>query len=342
MTGLSNSAKALSFAFDQIFGTQPQSNKAFFLRAEPLEGAARLWQRGILNVQSCKPIHDRLQEDGCRVAAELTGSDYDLGLLLITKHKQENLANLARCWMALRPGGLLICVGGNDLGVSSIEKALKSLIRQPASLSKHHCKVLWGQRGEHIPEPLTQWAEAGCLQSVPSLGCWSQPGIYNWNKIDAGSALLVQALPGDLRGRAADLGAGWGYLSQQLLQRSPKIITLDLFEAEELALSAAKINLEPFAAAAHVRFHWHDIAQGLPPSAFDLVVMNPPFHDGKATDIALGRAFITAAAQSLVPGGRLFMVTNRQLPYEETLKSAFKTQTLLQESAVYKVISAVR
>jgi len=383
MKAISNTAKALSFAFEQIFDVPPEPNKAFFLRAEPLEGAAQIWQRGILNVQSFKPIYDRLQKDGCPVIPELehralnlmqvaTGehcangqaggclrpasdlqdadlphhslndTDFDLGVLLITKHKQENLANLARAWMALRPGGRLICVGGNDVGVSSIEKAFKGAFDRPASLSKHHCKVLWGVRGDTIPEILPHWAEAGRLQIVPSLACWSQPGIYNWNKIDAGSALLAQALPDDLHGRAADLGAGWGYLSQQLLLRGQKITSIDLFEAEELALNAAKANLEPHAAAAALRFHWHDIAQGLPPTAFDLVVMNPPFHDGKAVNIELGRAFITSAAQALVPGGRLFMVANRQLPYEETLNTAFSTQTLLHENAIYKVLSAVR
>lgn len=338
MKAISNTAKALSFAFDQLFATPPAPDTAFFLRAEPLDGAAQVWQRGILNQQSFKPMHERLQEEGCAVSPDLDGAGFDLGLLLITKHKQENLANLAKAWTALRPGGRLICVGGNDVGISSIEKAFKSVFEQPASLSKHHCKVLWGLRGETAPDSLAQWAEAGRLQQLPSLGCWSQPGIYNWNKIDTGSALLVQNLPDDLRGRAADLGAGWGYLSQQLLQRCPKIASIDLYEAEALALNAAKTNLTSGAAS----FHWHDVTQGLPKAAFDLVVMNPPFHDGKAVDIDLGRAFVTSAAQALVPGGRLFMVANRQLPYEEILTSEFSTHALLQETGVYKVMSAVR
>jgi len=339
---ISNTARALSFAFEQIFDVPPAPDTGFFLRAEPLEGPPRIWQRGCLNVQSFKPAYDRLRKDGCSVAADLTGAGFELGVLAITKHKQENLANLARAWMALRPGGRLVCAGANDVGISSVEKAFKLLVDQPRSLSKHHCKVLWGVRGDTPPEPLTGWAEAGRLQIVPSLGCWSQPGLYNWNKIDAGSALLVETLPDDLQGRAADLGAGWGYLSQQLLRHGGKITSIDLFEAEELALTAAKANLEPHAATAALRFHWHDVAQGLPAAAFDLVVMNPPFHDGKAVDIELGRAFLTSAAQGLVPGGKLFLVANRQLPYEEILSAAFSSQTMLVENAVYKVLAAVR
>lgn len=60
--------------------------------------------------------------------------------------------------------------------------------------------------------------------------------------------------------------------------------------------------------------------------------MNPPFHEGRVTDVSLGQSFIAAAASRLKPGGRLLMVANRQLPYELTLKGLFKTVTLLEEA----------
>ena len=53
--------------------------------------------------------------------------------------------------------------------------------------------------------------------------------------------------------------------------------------------------------------------------------MNPPFHDGGTEDQALGQAFIRRAAEALRPGGTLWLVANRHLPYEATLSAAFKT-----------------
>ena len=44
--------------------------------------------------------------------------------------------------------------------------------------------------------------------------------------------------------------------------------------------------------------------------------MNPPFHTRPRADPALGQAMIRKAAAALRRGGRLFMVANRQLPYE--------------------------
>src|SRR3546814_1432619 len=43
--------------------------------------------------------------------------------------------------------------------------------------------------------------------------------------------VAAEHLPADLHGHAADLGAGGGYLSVELLQRCPGITALDLFEA---------------------------------------------------------------------------------------------------------------
>ncbi|CCG42372.1 class I SAM-dependent methyltransferase [Magnetospirillum molischianum] len=290
--------------------------------------------------QGFKPAFETLRQNGVTVVPDLTDDGYDFGLCLITKHKAETLANLGRGWAALKLGGILVCAGSNDVGAGSIERAFKAAIGGVSALSKSHCKVFWAKRGDTIPPTLADWAEAGRTQLVPETGCWSRPGLYNWNKIDAGSALLAKHIPADLSGRVADLGAGWGYLSLALLDRAPAIASLDLFEAEWHAIEAAKLNLSRVASPARLGFHWHDVAAGLPKATFDIVVMNPPFHQGKATDIDLGRAFIAAAAAALVPGGRLLFVANRQLPYEPVVAAHFRSSTTLDETALYKVILA--
>ena len=58
-------------------------------------------------------------------------------------------------------------------------------------------------------------------------------------------------------------------------------------------------------------------------AVMDAVVMNPPFHEGRKADPELGQAFIEAAAGMLGAKGKLYMVANRHLPYEETLERLF-------------------
>ena len=45
-----------------------------------------------------------------------------------------------------------------------------------------------------------------------------EAGIFSADHIDPGSALLAEHLPKNLRGRVADLGAGWGFLSRAALE----------------------------------------------------------------------------------------------------------------------------
>lgn len=89
-------------------------------------------------------------------------------------------------------------------------------------------------------------------------------------------------------------------------------------------------------------FHWCDLTLEGPKRSHDWIVMNPPFHAGRAAEPALGIAFIAAAADALNPGGRLLMVANRNLPYEQTLASRFRTFAVLEETGGYKIIDAVR
>ena len=57
---------------------------------------------------------------------------------------------------------------------------------------------------------------------------------------DPGSLRLAAAFEGRLKGRVADLGAGWGWLAHAALARCPAITAIDLYEADANALDAAR------------------------------------------------------------------------------------------------------
>jgi 16S rRNA (guanine1207-N2)-methyltransferase len=175
------------------------------------------------------------------------------------------------------------------------------------------------------------------LQLVPSLQLWSQPGLFSWNRIDPGSALLAEALP-NLSGDGADFGCGFGFLALEAL-RSEAIKRLHLLDVDGRAISAARRNISDPRAA----FHWADLragAGGL--GVLDFVIMNPPFHDGGAEDQTLGQAFIRQAARVLRKGGTCWLVANRHLPYEGVLTPLFARVTLVLEKGGYKIYEARR
>jgi 16S rRNA (guanine1207-N2)-methyltransferase len=324
---MSQAARALVHAFE-TGALKPQ--RAFFLRAElsPF--------RDVDAEQSFRPEYLRLQKAGWSIVPRIESGAYPLGQLLLTKHKEENFANIARGWSLLAEGGTLVCSGANDDGAASLEKQVGKAFGLDGTLSKFHCRVFWLTRADRNPPDY--WRELVSLRPVGD-GSWlSQPGIFSWDRIDDGSALLAANLPDDLLGQVADFGCGWGYLAREVLASSQAVTRIDLIDAEHRAIEAAQANV----ADARASFHWLDLAQEMAPATYDAVVCNPPFHVGRASEPSLGQSIIAAAARALRPGGRFYMVANRGLPYEPQLKAHFASFETLVDNNKFRVSSAVR
>src|SRR3990167_11093134 len=113
---MSGAGRALVHAFET--GALVQ-RRAFCLRAEFLP------LKDIDAEQSFRPGYLRLKQTGWPVVPRLEGGAYELGLVLLTKHKEENFANIARGWKLLASGGRLVCTGANDDGAASLEKHIR-------------------------------------------------------------------------------------------------------------------------------------------------------------------------------------------------------------------------
>jgi 16S rRNA (guanine1207-N2)-methyltransferase len=323
---VSQASRALAHAFET--GAVAE-RRAFFLRAEDPPFA------DITCEQSFRPDFLKLRDATPRIE----DGAWPLGLVLLTKHKEENFANIARGWGLLEPGGTLVCAGANDDGAASLEKQVGKVFGLAGSLSKFHARVFWIARGERPPPDY--WQKLTTLQPIIGFSTGSaivsQPGTFSWDHIDDGSALLTTGWPQDLAGHVADFGCGWGYLSYVLLAY-PGVKRIDLIDAEYRALEAARANITDDKAS----FHWLDLAREPAPALYDAIVCNPPFHTGRASTPALGQAVIEAAARALRPGGCLYMVANRGLPYEPVLRQHFTSFETLADNNKFRVTRALR
>jgi 16S rRNA (guanine1207-N2)-methyltransferase len=318
----------------------PAPGRTLFLRARA--GAAlEPWRaRGITCEQGFKPWADALAAAGQRVVDAQPGH-FERVLVLSPRQRTESRALLARAVSQAMPGGVVLAAAANNEGARSMQDDLARLAGPVQALSKHHCRVCWtAPLGEGVDRALLeQWLALDAPRRIADGRFLSRPGLFAWDRIDAASALLASCLPADLAGRCADLGAGFGYLSSEVLARCPGVTAIDLYEAEARALALARDNLA--CARVPVGLHWHDVTTGLP-QAYDAIVSNPPFHQGRADEPALGLGFIAAAAAALRPGGRLWLVANRHLPYEAALSSGFTHVRTVREDAGFKVIEAVK
>ena len=226
---------------------------------------------------------------------------------------------------------LVVIDGQRTDGVDSLFKTCRKRLGDLPSITKAHGRLFWFP----ATDAFSDWAAGPPVKG--SHGFYTAAGVFSDGKVDAGSSLLAEALPAKLPARMADLGAGWGYLAQAVLARDG-VTTIDLIEAEAQSLACAQLNINDPRAA----FHWADALQWAAKPGYDGIVMNPPFHTGRAADAGLGRGFIQAAARLLAPHGKLWMVANRHLPYEATMAENFRNVDIIGGNGAFKLFHATR
>ena len=291
--------------------------------------------------QSFKPAADALQAAGHNVAPSIAGT-FDGVLILPPRQREQARATWVRAAALCNEGGWIVAAVANAQGAKSAQADFAALFGMDGHLSKHHCRVFWARRDQaRIDAALRDaWAALDDVRYIADGRYAVRPGVFSSGHVDPGSTLLAQHFPDDVHGHVADLGAGWGYLSDRLLSRNPAIELLDCYEADWHALELARANLAVHVAGCRLDYHWHDATAGLS-GRYDAMISNPPFHDGQgATTPAIGQRFIAVAAAALRPGGRFCMVANRHLPYESVLAQHFGQVHEIAGDTRFKVIEA--
>lgn len=285
--------------------------------------------------QSFKPSYDALMRMGITPHQSLPASAQS-AIVELTRSKPENLANIAKAYALLDMGANLYIDGAKTDGIESILKAIAQRTDVEESYSKSHGKMIWLIKNQQ-ESPFADWVHLADIAKNKD-AFYTAPGIFSSDAIDPASALLCENITHPLRGKGADLGAGWGYLSHHALQNYPAISDLDLFEAEHISLNCAQQNITDKRA----QFHWQDVQTMAVKPLYDFILMNPPFHIARKAEPSIGRSFIERASKMLTAKGRLWLVANKQLAYEATLDTHFKTWSYVTQSSQYKVIYATR
>lgn len=278
---------------------------------------------------------------GSRRIEDLSDESLCAVTVLAPPGTQERAFVLVHAMRTLKPGAGFTVLAPKAAGGTRLMKELAALGAEClADNPKAHYRIVTGQAPRTAPEDGQLWPRVMALsgpQLCAKTGLWTQPGVFSWNRLDPGTALLLSHLP-PLAGRGADYGCGIGHLAIKALA-SAKVSALICADVDRRAVEAARRNIND----PRTSIVWADaVSGGLDATGLDFVVMNPPFHDGGAEDRALGQAFARAAATALRPGGRCWLVANRHLPYEAVLADSFTSVAMRAQANGFKVFEAVR
>ncbi|MEO0733887.1 MAG: methyltransferase [Bacteroidota bacterium] len=127
-----------------------------------------------------------------------------------------------------------------------------------------------------------------------------------------------------------DIGCGNAVIGDRLLVRYPAA-DLVATDVSAVATASARYNV------ARAQVQWTDQVPAPPDPGYDLIVTNPPFHEGHRNTVDISRELFRQAAASLSPAGHLVVVANRHLNYATHLRRLFPTVLTVAESRKFVV-----
>jgi 23S rRNA (guanine1835-N2)-methyltransferase len=185
-------------------------------------------------------------------------------------------------------------------------------------------------------EPPLQIAEYG-------LQLYAGPNVFARDSFDIGARFLIEQLSQlPNAARIADLGCGNGVLGIVAKQKLPAA-QIEFFDESYQAIAAAEKNycanglnlLQPEA-----KFHVDDVFANYSGANFDLILCNPPFHQGHVVGDHIAWQMFAQSRKHLRPGGELWIVGNRHLEYHIKLKKIFGNCRQIASNAKFVVLAA--
>jgi len=268
---------------------------------------------------------------------------FDLVIMRIPR-QTDYLAWLLR-WVnqVLDPSGLIIAGGMiKHLPASSAEVFDELVNPRTVTRARKKARVIVSEPGA---KTLAGWSDQwqGYHLPEPGLRVDALPAVFSRRKLDIGTRELLPFVrqqagllaPGS---RVLDLACGNGVLGLvALAQRQDLDVTFS--DVSSQAVISTRYNVERRFPGATVHFAHSD---GLPAAAsgFDLILLNPPFHEGGVVGDHIALTLFEQSAGMLAPGGRLLLVGNRHLGYHHTLKHSFRRVHQLASTPKFVVFEA--
>jgi 16S rRNA (guanine1207-N2)-methyltransferase len=194
--------------------------------------------------------------------------------------------------------------------------------------SARHCKLFSARLRPApfaLPAHRRQWQHDG-LEII------SYPGVFSHGRLDDGTALLLETLATQgLSGSTLDVGCGAGIVSAVLARTGLQVTAVDISATAQAAsmetLAANRLSATVLAGDLYAPVS----------GRFDLIVSNPPFHDGLQRTTTISERLILEAPKYLRDNGRLILVANQGLPYADWLKQAFRQVEVLAENRRFRI-----
>lgn len=269
----------------------------------------------------------------------IPNNNYDLVIYYYPKAKPEAQMCLDNIRAVCHQDAQLFVVGENKSGVKSAEKQLKDHcgFSNKIDSAKHCILYLFSELTLNDNFAISRYhkqfqVKAGDIEFTAI----SVPGVFNHGALDVGTAVLLNNAPTVSKGKVLDFACGAGIIATYLGLKQPELEFV-CSDVSALATYATEqtLALNDLKGQAILSDGLTDIN-----GKFDLIISNPPFHTGIATDYTIAEAFLSSAKQHLRKQGKLTIVANSFLKYPPILEAQFGQYSTDFKNTKFAVYSA--
>jgi 16S rRNA (guanine1207-N2)-methyltransferase len=266
---------------------------------------------------------------------------HDLVIIAFPKSKAElsfTLANIAHC---ISETTKILLVGEKKGGIQSVEKLTKNILSCCQKVdAARHCLLFAGLfQHERLSDifNLQDWFKKYRITVEDiELTIASLPGVFSQQKLDLGTALLLNNLPAIMAGKVLDFGCGAGVISC-FIGKKYNNLNLSLLDVSALALTSAQesLTLNELSGNVFPSNSLSDVKE-----QYQHVVSNPPFHQGVKTHYQASEDFLAGINKRLSKQGNVTIVANSFLRYQPIMQEHIGNTRVITKDKGFTIYQA--
>lgn len=280
------------------------------------------------SLEKIKPINNLSQLQGI----------YDFALIKIPKNMSFFEDILCSITSHLSKNSQIICGSMvKHLAPASFDLLEKYIGKTTTSLAQKKARLIFANFDKEVvksPYPIELKIDSFEQNFI------NHSNLFSRDKLDIGTRFFLEHIPVGNFHSILDLGCGNGIvgIKAKLLNPNARILFSD---DSAMAIESAKLNYQQYFKDEAV-FFWTNCFEKQPKQSLDLVLCNPPFHQGNTVGDFIAKQMFTDAYDALKVGGQLRVIGNSHLAYQVKLKSIFGNSKILSTNKKFNICDAIK